>query len=263
VREWLPPVLRRLGNRLLGAEQIYHGPYPDWASARADADGYDRPDILERVRGATEDVLRGEAAYEQDGMTFAEAATPGPALAALLMAAAIDGRLSVLDLGGALASHYLRWRPWLVPLPSLQWQVVEQPHFVEAGRMLFAGSNHPLHFHERVDGGVGANAVLASSVLQYLPDPMAMLASLVETGARVLVVDRTPFSRDDGEHFLVQQVPRRIYPARYPLRSLSRPRVEALLSGRYRKLLDYATSDAAIGTGTGADFRGMVWLRKD
>src|SRR3546814_11444165 len=43
-------------------------------------------------------------------------------------------RLDVIDFGGSLGSTYRQCRPLLDAVQHLQWHVVAQPHFVEAGR---------------------------------------------------------------------------------------------------------------------------------
>ncbi len=264
IRKWLPPRLRTLGNRLLGGLTVYRGPYTDWSKAQAATGGYQHDDIIGRVRRATECVLRGEADYEQDGVAMRGEIGASHALQALLLIAALDGgRLSVLDMGGGLGSHFLRWRTWLAKIPDLHWCVVEQPHFAEAGADLFA--NEPrLSFTTSVSSARAntPNAVLASSVLHYLPDPLAALDELTAVQARGVVLDRMPLGAGAEPFILTQHVPKSLGRASYPLWLLPRETVHARLRGRYALLSEFTTDDAPLQAGRiRGDYLGSVWLR--
>lgn len=265
LRAFVPPAARHVANRLVGALIRYRGPYADWNAALAATAGYDSADILDRVAHATELVLRGEATYEQDGIAQHDVPGPSHALSALLLAAALDqGTLSVVDYGGGLGSHYLRWRPWLARLGTLHWHVVEQSSFVAAGQSLFA-EDASISFATGVDRGSKPtpNVVLASSVLQYLPQPMEVLEELLSLEARIVIIDRTPFSRDDRRYVCSQHVPRRMGSASYPLWVLSRDEIHARLYEQYDLLQQFPSPDAAIGTGRiQADYVGSIWMRR-
>ena len=257
--------MRSLANRLLGALTVYRGPYPDWAHAQAATGGYQQQDILARVRLATERVLRGEANYEQDGFAMRGSVPASHALDALLTIAAGDGgRLSVLDFGGGLGSHFLRWRAWLKQIPNLHWCVVEQPHFVAAGREVFAGEDR-LSFAATIEQARAnaPNAALASSVLHYLPDPLAALDEMIALDARGIVIDRTPFHDGDAACILSQHVPKSLGRASYPLRLLPREAVHARLRDRYELLLEFPAIDPPVRCGRlRGEHRGSVWLRR-
>jgi putative methyltransferase (TIGR04325 family) len=264
VANWCPPALRRLLNRMLGAQTRYRGPFPDWNAAAAATDGYDEGAILARVAEATRRVQHGEPGYEQDGILRPGVAPPSHALSALLLAAARDdGRLSVVDFGGGLGSHYLRWRPLLRQVRSLHWCVVEQPAFVEAGARIFAGMAE-VDFVDTVEAAADAkpNAVYASGVLQYLPAPFDHLERLIALGADVVVLDRTPFARDGVERVLAQHVPPSLGRASYPLRMFGRDAIESRLRAHYRCALEFDSGDAPIALAdAGADYVGQVWMR--
>ncbi len=265
IRAWLPPAARRVGNRLLGALTVYRGPYANWTQAQAATGGYQHDEILARVRDATQRVLRGEADYEQDGFAMRGPAPPSQALEALLLIAALErGRLSVLDFGGSLGSHFLRWHAWLAKIPELRWCVVEQPHFVTAGSELF-GAEDKLSFAASVAQARtrSPNAVLASSVLHYLPDPLAALDELVALDARGIVIDRTPLSDGDAGVVLSQHVPKSLGRASYPLWLLPREVVHARLCTRYELLAEFPAIDPPLRCGRlRGEHLGSVWLRR-
>lgn len=113
----------------------FEGNYSTWEAAAAQCTGYDAAPILAKVLDATLRVKRGEAAYERDSVLFDEIEYTSPVTEALMWAAAQSGgRLDVLDFGGALGSSYFQNRAFLADLPQVRWSVVEQAHYVEAGR---------------------------------------------------------------------------------------------------------------------------------
>jgi putative methyltransferase (TIGR04325 family) len=255
-------MVRQAANRMLGAAIVYRGPFSDWATASASTEGYNHCAILGRVSRATRSVLEGSARFEQDGVALHHTPPPTHALTGLLTAAALDGgRLSVLDFGGGLASHYLRWRPLLAPLPEVRWAVVEQGSFVAEGNALFE-TDPSVSFHEDIaDVASSPNAVLASSVLQYLPDPHRVLQRLVDLAPRVLVLDRTPYG--EKEAVVTQAVPPHLGEASYPLWVLSRRKVHAALSGGYMLLDEFDSADQPLtAPGIRASYRGSIWLRR-
>lgn len=259
---WLPPALRHLANRMLGASIIYRGPFDNWQTASASTEGYNQDAILDRVSRATRHVLEGSAVYEQDGVEFHDAPPPSHALNGLLIAAAIDsGRLSVLDFGGALASHYLRWRSLLAALSEVHWAVVEQPNFVAQGKVLF--ERHPsVSFHKDIaDVAFQPNVVLASGVLQFLPEPHQTLQRLIQLAPRVIVLDRMPLG--EKELVMTQSVPSRLGKASYPLRILSIDKVHAQLADDYHLYGEFGTGDHPLqAPGIRAAYRGSIWLRR-
>jgi putative methyltransferase (TIGR04325 family) len=263
-RDLLPPVLRRGANRLLGKSIRYIGPFPDWQAAVSRTRGYDDPTILERVESATRKVISGAAEYEQDGVAFATPAKPNAALAAVLLAGSLEKRLSVLDFGGSLGSHYLRWKSFLGYLPGTEWYVVEQQNYVARGRVIHSESGLPIRFHERIeDIGAAVNVAIASSVLQYLAHPLAILEAMVAAAPRVIVLDRTPFSRDDRERIMCQLVPNGGRQASYPIRLLSWPSISGLLDRNYALLSSFPCDDDPVRGRCGASYRGAIWLRRD
>jgi putative methyltransferase (TIGR04325 family) len=106
--------------------------------------------------------------------------------------------------------------------------------------------------------------VIASNVLQYLPEPLAALDALIAAGPRLIVIDRTPFSNDDSARVMTQHVPRHLGAASYPVWLLSRESVHARLRERYALLAEFVTADAPLRSGrTSGDYLGCIWLRRD
>ena len=170
VTEWIPPaavrLLRRVAGRHWGGLR-FEGDFGTWEDASAASTGYGDASILAKVAEATLKVKRGEAAYERDSVLFDQIQYSWPLLAGLMWAAARSrSRLSVLDFGGALGSGYHQNRRFLDGLGEVRWGVVEQPHYVAAGRALF--ENEQLQFFDTIDeceAKLRPNVIVLGSVL--------------------------------------------------------------------------------------------------
>lgn len=263
-RDWLPPALvsalRR--NRLGGTR--FEGPFDSWEAAAARSCGYDAGVILEKVLAATLAVQRGDAIFERDSILFQRQEYCWPVATALMSAAARDGGvLDVVDYGGSLGSSYFQYRPLHEPLASVRWNVIEQPHYVHAGRQF---ENQSLRFHETLPGCLRDNApniVLASSVLQYLREPHQVATALARAGARYVVIDRTPLTALERDILLVQHVDPAIYEASYPMWALSERRLVESLQPGYACLATFDSPEGSIvANGVRFHFKGMLLERR-
>ncbi|MFF0920243.1 TIGR04325 family methyltransferase [Rhizobium leguminosarum] len=198
---------------------FFDGPYSDWRSAKAASDGYDAPAILAKVVEATRAVVQGRASYERDTVVFRERRYSHPLLAWLLYVASRSNlSLKVVDFGGALGSSYFQHRSGLAHLAELKWCVVEQPHFVSAGRTEF--EDERLSFSDSLGEAIDRvkpNVVLLSGVLQYLEYPLEYLEGLLSMGVKFILIDRTAAQFDVAAVPFVQHVPAWIYRASYPV----------------------------------------------
>lgn len=217
-----PRWLRALRKRR--CELSFSGPYPSWAAARAASQGYDDADILRRTVKATRTVVRGQAAYDRDTVTFAQPLPDLPLIEELQRVARIqNSRLRVLDFGGALGSSYRQNRPFLASVSHLEWRIVEQATVAAAGSTEFTTTE--LKFSSSLDEAIRETPpdfVLLSSVLQYLEDPDPVLRRLLTLPAEAFYVARTPFWDGPADRLLVQKVPPAIYPRSYPMRVFAR-----------------------------------------
>lgn len=264
-RRWLPPGLVVFLRPVLRRGIYFAGNYPDWETARANASGYDAKRILDAVKQAMLKVKNGAAAYERDSVIFDQVQHSFPVLAGLLRAAADDhNRLSVLDFGGSLGSSYYQCRDFLSILPSLQWSVVEQEHFVRCGQESFAGEE--LRFFGTIEECVRKaepNVALLSSVLQYLESPTDILDALEASAVRYIVIDRTPFAQGNSDTITVQHVPPSIYAASYPCWIFGRQRFTERLSAKYEILAEFDSSDEEARAGHRRfGFGGMILRRR-
>jgi putative methyltransferase (TIGR04325 family) len=249
LHKWLPPEAVRVGSHWLGRRVRFLGDYPSWEAAAREAEGYGADTILAKSREATEMARSGRAAEARDGMALSHAANPYPLLTALLRAAALnEGRLRVLDFGGALGGTYFACRPFLRGLAEVRWIVVEQPHFVRCGRKLFA--DDVLDFLSSIEEAFALrrpDLVILSSVLQYLEDPYAILASVVRHGVAQVVIDRTPVVSGRREIITLQRVPARILRSSYPARLFTRESLLSSFEPGYRLAGEFEAIDEPVG----------------
>jgi putative methyltransferase (TIGR04325 family) len=260
----LPPLLCRWYRRMVNW-QWFRGHYATWEEARRAAGGYAQPVILEKVIAAALTVRAGQAAFERDSVLFKEPECDHRVMAGLLyVAQANGGRLRVLDFGGSLGSIYFQLRPFFPPLAELRWDIVEQAHFVEAGRRHFQGDMPS--FFESMDAAEHARShdvVLVSTVLQYLPEPHVFAAELAARGLPFLLFNNLPLHGPAPDWLSVQHVPPKIYTASYPVWFLNRGRFLAHFASRYKVVWEYESS--AVWPVDGRDYpsTGLLLRRLD
>lgn len=255
----LPAAVRQWAVRRL-RPGIYRGDYAHWAAARARSEGYDAAAILEKAVTATRAVRDGRAEFERDTVVFDKPAMNQPVLEALCEAAReADGRLSVLDFGGALGSTWWQHRRWLGDLVDVRWSVVEQEGFVAAGKREFTVG--ALRFYESVDACFAEerpNVILLSSVLPYLENPHGLLNDLACRSCDRIIIDRTGFALRGRDWLTVQHVPESIYPASYPCWFFDREGLLAPLRAEWRVVSEWPTFDEP---GEGYEYRGLMLNR--
>ncbi|MDO8652465.1 MAG: methyltransferase, TIGR04325 family [Undibacterium sp.] len=263
-RDWLPPAVVRVIGRLRSGGIRFNGNYPTWEEAAAECTGYDDAPILTKVLESTLKVKRGEAAYERDSVLFECIEYVWPVTAAIMwVAAQSGGRLNVLDFGGALGSSYFQNRAFLASLPEVRWSVIEQAHYVSAGREHI--QDNTLRFYTSVDDCLAENkpnAILLSSVLEYLPESISYYLDIVgKSKAEIIIVDRSPVAFDQVEKITVQKVPRQIYKATLPCRLISSKRLIDLLKAlNYELVIQYPSIG---GSGSNFSYQGFIFKRID
>lgn len=263
LRRWIPQGVRDLLNRLSGHAIYYRGEFADWQDAERACGGYAEGHLVDRLATAARAVRAGEAAWEQDGVTWDHIPPDLPLFAAMTrVALAHDGRLAVLDFGGGLGSSYLQCRAFLGDAVVHSWSVVEQPELVAIGQSEIA--RDALHFHRSIDEALASGMVdvaLLSGVLQYLEDPWSILDQILEAKIPYLIIDRHPCSLT-RELITIQVVPPSLYAASYPSWLFDCPRMLERIGKHYELLAAWEGKDPAIrGWRKGAEFRGYFFKR--
>ena len=263
IKDWLPPaLLRQLRKIHRGGGITFEGPFATWDEAMRMSNGYDSQQILDRVLAATLKVKNGEATYERDSVLFDEFHYAWPVAAGLMWAAAEDGgRLSVLDFGGSLGSSYFQNRHFLKGLQDVRWSVVEQAHFVKAGKQYI--QDEQLRFYETIGKCVESeqpNVVLLSGVLQYLEKPYEVLELLLNMDAELLIIDRTPFLNSYADDVVKVQVnPSSMYSAAYPLWFFKKSNfLRVAISNGYQLKAEF---DALDRLDSSAKWKGMFFVK--
>ena len=238
LRDWMPPIFLRRLSSLWGGGVTFTGDYNSWAEAASQCVGYGDDEILAKVLDSTLKVKSGEAVFERDSVLFDEIQYSWPLLSGLMLAAARNGgNLRVLDYGGSLGSCYFQIKKYLAELPLVEWGVVEQNNFVQAGLEYIRDDN--INFFKTIGEcalSLKPNVVLLSSVLQYVEEPEAILLDISKLDIDMIVIDRTPFSSSEFSGIVVQKVPSSIYSASYPMHIISQDFVLNNLSKGWREV---------------------------
>jgi putative methyltransferase (TIGR04325 family) len=265
-RDWLPPIVFRWVRKIIpvGGEVIrFHGDFATWKEAAAQCTGYDAEEILARVLHATLKVKRGEAKYERDSVLFDQIEYAWPVLAGLMWAAARNGgRLNVLDFGGALGSSYFQNRRFLQALPEVRWSIVEQSHYVEAGRAHI--QDESLRFYKTIEECLNENqpnVILMSGVLQYLPDPEQIINEIIAVRTDIVILDRTIINLSETHRIYIQHVPTSIYSAAYPCRSLSQSLLIKSMASDYEMVVDFPSLQFPALLSIGSEFKGYIFQK--
>lgn len=218
--DWLPPIVKRfLKRKLVQRTSQYRDGISNWDDAKLIATGYDAANILDAVLESTLKVRGGQSAFERDSVTFDRVQYSWLVSVGLMWTAASNrGKLNVLDFGGALGSSYFQNKLFTDTLPSVRWNIVEQNHYVAAGKKFIEDGK--VHFYSSIEDCLNEttpNIILLSSVLQYLPHPEVVMSELDKLNASIMVIDRTPFIDGEVGLIVVQEVPKSIYSASYPM----------------------------------------------
>jgi len=213
----------------------FSGDYSTWNAAKKACSGYEDQLILKKVRDALLTVKKGDAVYERDSVLFYEYNCSWPVLSLLLKIAIEEkNKLSVLDFGGSLGSSYFQFKPMIPSEVTLNWNIVEQRHFIEEGRRYF--ENDELSFFSNISEVVESQKVdllFLSSVLPYLESPIKFLNDVIDLKIKYLAIDRTPFFKNHMQ-LMKQVVPEEIYKASYPAWFFNKEEIFNLLSQKYR-----------------------------
>jgi len=243
-----PPILLDIYlKHFLKTADVFGGNYKTWNEACKASGGYDSDVILNKVKDALLKVKNGEAVYERDSVLFDEVEYSWPLLAGLLWIASRNGnRLNLVDFGGSLGSSYYQNRKFLAHLPELKWNIVEQKKFVECGKRYFEDEH--LKFYYNVDDCLKeqhADAILLSSVIQYLEKPYDLLREVIHKRFKYIIIDRTAFIDTGDDRITVQKVPPEIYQASYPAWFFNRQKFLDYFSGEYELIADFESNDRA------------------
>lgn len=258
IKKITPPFLFDFLKSIKINKYGWHGNYPSWEEAKNASTGYDTDEILNKVRTALLKIKNGEAVYERDSVLFDEIQYSWALLSALMLVTVkSNGRLSVLDFGGSLGSTYFQNRKFLDQLLDVTWNIVEQKHFVDAGKKDF--ENNRLKFYYDVNSCVEAekpNVLVLSSVLQYIEKPYMLLDDILKYNFEYVLIDRTPFSTKNINEIKLQIVPPNIYSASYPCHFFNQEYFEGYFNSKKYNLIE--KFDALDDSSSDYRFKGII-----
>lgn len=258
ITDYLPPALIR---KITGLFYGWHGNYNSWEDAKKHSIGYDTDLIFNKVKDALLKVKNGEALYERDSVIFNKIQYSFPLLSALLwVALRNNGNLNLIDFGGSLGSSWYQNRFFLKDLKKVNWNIVEQKHFVECGKKYF--ENDILKFYNSIDdcySNQHPDTLLLTSVLQYLETPYQFLESVFKRNFSYIIIDRTPMIKGGKDRITIQKVPSHIYKATYPCWFFGEEKFVRFFSKNYELVADSISTDIA---NIRSEFKGYVFVKK-
>ncbi len=256
IKKILPDFIVR---KIVGLFYGWSGNYKSWDLAQRRCSGYNAENILKTALNSTLKVKNDEAKYERDSFIFDEIQYNYPLLSSLMwIAAQNNGKLRVLDFGGALGSTYFQNKSFLDTLPYVEWNIVEQPHFVEAGNQYI--TNNELKFHNSIKECLKKHkidVILLSSVIQYVEEPYVLLGEILISGIDFVIIDRTPFV-DYNDRITVQKVNPKIYRASYPCWFFNKNRFVDFVTEKYSLIMEFDALDRA---NIKSEFKGFLFRR--
>jgi putative methyltransferase (TIGR04325 family) len=115
-------------------------------------------------------------------------------------------KLNVFDLGGGGGTHYHVTRKLMNDEIKLKWAVLETPSMVAEADSIsnqelsfFSEYSHAVEFLENID------VALASSVFQYLSDPIEELIKFINLSAEVIFITRTALTDKNSTLRVIQK----------------------------------------------------------
>jgi putative methyltransferase (TIGR04325 family) len=196
--------------------------------------------ICQKCLIASLKVRGGEAIYERDGALFYDNEQEGGLVAAMLNVKELSGSLSVIDFGGSFGTTFLRHKKYLCEVGLVAWDIVEQPHFVQAARTHFTKDlDEYFESVAEAESKRRHNVILASNVIQYLEHGL----DLVSEWSRLLpfvVLNNVPLHEQE-DLILVQSVPPSMYSATYPVRFFNRAQFMERIEKDFRVVRLYAS----------------------
>lgn len=205
----------------INVSTYYYGDFISWEAAYQAVErngfpgGYNSQDILSRCAAAVQQVLNGEAAFERDGVAFAQFEFRKSLVAAMLYAAdRMSSKLRILDFGGALGSTYFQNHEVLELFSiKLAYNIVAQDIFVEYGRKHIP----QISFYNSIaEVPLPLDMIIISASVNYTDSPYSYLESLLSLNVPYFIVDRTMFNLEEKDRIVLENVPENIYRAIYP-----------------------------------------------
>ena len=243
--------------------KVFEGPFKCWKDASTQSTGYHGNRILKKVLKTSLEVKKGIYAFERDSVGFKKPSFDWPLLSIILRKSITQKKtLNILDFGGSLGSSYFQHLPMLSECP-LSWHVIEQKHFVDAGKIHFQSES--LFFYETIEECITKteiDIIILSSILQYLESPEPVIDDLLRIGASNIFIDKTIVNNSKKCRIYIQNVPASIYEASYPCRSLSESWLLDNFTSSYELISDFNSLPFPALHLINSFFKGFVFQKR-
>lgn len=265
IKNLLPPIIYTILKLLLGKKGTYFtGEYKSWDDALVHCKGYDDKHILKKVLNSTLKVKSGEMAYERDGILFDRIEYSWQVLTGIIWVAARNsGRLCVLDIGGSLGTTYFQNNRFFNGIKLSSWNIVEQTHYVKAGRAHI--QDEILRFHDSIENCLNVcnpNVVLISNSIQYMPNPQTTIDSVSNIGADVIIFDRTIINKSKSNKIYVQHATPLIGGS-YPCYTISEQWLINKLKNNYYLVESFDSPLFPESTKINSTLKGYIFSKKN
>jgi putative methyltransferase (TIGR04325 family) len=195
IRDFVPPILLLLRRKLAKQYNSYHEAWNECASCDFDLDyriSYERTKSL-----CAELNTDNRIKINFDHMF---------ALCALLMALKQETTTNIVDFGGACGHYYFIVRRLLDDKYSLNWTVVEREGIVNYAKAL---SNNELAFSDNLEEVIHTHddidLLIASGVIQYLPNPYHYLKLIANSSSKFILLNRMAMTLGGRDIILLQK----------------------------------------------------------
>ena len=228
----------------------WYGNFDTWDKAKEKSLGYGDPNILERVISSLLKVKKDNTILEKDLVFYSGYDYPYnyQVLASFLYISQLsNNKLSVIDFGGSLGSSYFQHRRMLSHLSELDYNIIEQKQFVDAGKEYFEDETLNFHYDFRTCiSKKKPDCVLFSGVLQYLERPVDLINEILEYNIEYIIIDRTPFYLNKPDRITVQKLPPRYGDGSMPYRIFNYKKFVGHFLKKYSVVIESAANDKVM-----------------
>ncbi|MFB3764910.1 MAG: methyltransferase, TIGR04325 family [Methanotrichaceae archaeon] len=177
--------------------------YSNYNSAIADSDTYEDPDVVRTVSDKT--VRLKDALIKSDVGTIDNRQLAQNLF--VISYVCTNKPLHVLELGGACGATYFEVNR-LLPLKIDKWYILETPSMAAEGKRAFQSGN--IKFFDNLEQAVEElehrDLLIAQGALQYTPDPLQTLNSLIKLQFDKVYLTRTVVGEKISRPLITKQV---------------------------------------------------------
>lgn len=262
IKDFVPPIALKIYQNRTNKFRFIDD-FSTWDDACKASSGYDSDLIISKVKDALLKVKNGKSVYERDSVLFDKIEYSWPLLAGLMWIAANEnGKLNLIDFGGSLGSSYFQNRVFLQTLKEIEWNIVEQKHFVECGKNHF--EDGILKFYESIEDCLGKqkqapNTILLSGVIQYIEKPYELIDYIINKKYKYLIFDRTTFNRRNNDKLVVQRINPAIFKASYPCWFLNKNRFLQMFENKYILISEFKSFENSEDRNSPL-FHGFIYI---